>query len=302
MMTMCVAPARPVTPSRDPERRLARRFTALAPLTPASCSKTTASRAVPCAMGGSHAARAASLSEPMIASGAITQAAANGPGVAKYPSASAASAASNKPRPAPPKRSGTSTPASPSSTSPPQSCSSNPDPDFASRCSASIGRRSPRYVRTSRSNSRCVSLGPNSMASPPPRRLRLPRETEAALGDDVLLDLRRPPADHETDVVHVVDLPRRRLVVLGRLATGLVDEAGNTEHVHGERRQPVPERRAEVLHEELFHAGVLTAGALRQEPQVMPSGRHDLGLQPEQTVAELGHVDDPHAVHRRSCH
>src|SRR5439155_21443431 len=48
-------------------------------------------------------------------------------------------------------------------------------------------------------------------------RLRLAGKPQAALADDVLLDVGGAAANHEADAVHLVDLPGRGLVGLGGL-------------------------------------------------------------------------------------
>src|SRR5262249_19601118 len=72
-----------------------------------------------------------------------------------------------------------------------------------SRTSAGGHSRS-RNSRAERCSASCSSESPKSIIL---RGSSLARQSEAPLGDDVLLDLRRPAADDEPEREHVVERP-----------------------------------------------------------------------------------------------
>src|SRR5262249_5497331 len=131
------------------------------------------------------------------------------------------------PRPAPPWCSGVVRPAMPCATRPLQSSASWPVPAAAIARRRLIGRRSARKPRREASSINCCSERAKSMRLAPSRgcRLRLARQAETALTDDVLLDVGGAAADHEADIVHIVDMPCRGLIGLGILIVGLVGQS-----------------------------------------------------------------------------
>src|SRR5215510_9484985 len=137
------------------------------------------------------------------------------------------------PRPAPPWRSGTVKPAMPCATRPLQSSASCPVPAAAIARRRLIGRRSARKPRREASSIFCSSESPKSMRLAPSRgrHLWLARQPETALSDDVLLDVGGAAADHEADVVHIVDMPRRSLIGLRGLILGLVGQSCSAQHI-----------------------------------------------------------------------
>ena len=112
----------------------------------------TPKRTSPAAMRGSHSSCNASVAPWMKASVAITMLPAKGTNAAAPPSTSAATAASSTPRPAPPKRSGTSSPGRPSSTRLSHNPASKPLPVSECRRSASMLTRSASRPRSESAN------------------------------------------------------------------------------------------------------------------------------------------------------
>src|SRR5215470_11611763 len=153
------------------------------------------------------------------------------------------------PRPAPPWRSGMMRPAIPWATRPVQSSASWPFPAAAIARRRSIGRRSARKPRSEASSMFCSSDRAKSMRLAPcrGRGLRLARQPKTALSDDVLLDVGGAPADHEADVVHVIDMPCRGLIGLGSFILGVIGQSCSTQHINRERGQPVTEEGAVVF-------------------------------------------------------
>src|SRR5581483_354954 len=130
------------------------------------------------------------------------------------------------------------------------------------------------------------------------RRLRLARQAQPALANDVLLDVGRAAADDEADIVHVVDLPGGRLAVLDGLALGLVGEARSAKHIDGKARESMCDQRAVELDDEAPDAGVLALGLLGQQPQTVVFGGHHLTLQLQEPLAVFGNVDNARTLER----
>src|SRR6516162_8000755 len=130
-----------------------------------------------------------------------------------------------------------------------QSLASWPVPAAAMARRRPIGRRSARKPRSEASSIFCSSDRAKSMRLAPSRwrRLRLARQPKTALSDDVLLDVGGAPADHEADVVHVVDMPCRGLIGLRGLILGLVGQSCGSQHIDRERGQPVAEHGTAVF-------------------------------------------------------
>src|SRR5262249_38130410 len=116
----------------------------------------------------------------------------------------------------------------------------------------SIARRSARKPRSEASSIRCSSESAKSMLSTFPRGSRswLARQSKPALSDDVLLDVGGTAADHEADVVHIVDVPCRSLIGLRGFVPGLIGEPCRPQHIARERGKPVAEHGAVVFDDE----------------------------------------------------
>src|SRR5215472_5882341 len=137
-------------------------------------------------------------SEPPRTTASVASAAENrnGPGMAAKPCSSSSTAMSSMPNPAPPNFSGTIRPVHPSFAISRHSSGKVPSSLAIARRTAGVGHSAASSSRALVFSCCCSSLSPKSILLPRLGHL------EAALGDDVLLNVRGPTADHETQRKH----------------------------------------------------------------------------------------------------
>src|SRR5262249_15325697 len=116
-----------------------------------------------------------------------------------------------------------------------------------------------------------------------PRELGLARQSEAALGDDVLLDLCRAAADDEAQIQHVAALPAAEGA---HVRTVTEEDAELTERVNRESRHLVVQLATLQLPDQAGDARVLVLHRGRQQTQPIELEREHAPLQLHQPVAE----------------
>src|SRR5262245_31523946 len=257
----------------------------------------------PRAIRGSHAACWAGLPALRSAIGAMTQLATNGTGATYRPSISATRAASSISRPSPPCASEMSIAGTPRPTSPSQTSRAR-DSLRSAACRTRSSGDSPSSARATPScRMRCSSVIAKSIGFSC-RRLRsggsrlsqlgLARQSEAALGDDVLLYLRRAAADDEAQIQHVAALP----ATAGAHVWPVTEEdAELAERVDRERGHLVVQLAALQLAVQAGDARVLVLNRGRQQTQPVELEREHAPLQLHQPVAQDRVVDQAAAVH-----
>ena len=158
--------------SRKPPARRAARSRSAAPSRRGSAPSKSARVAIasPAARRGSHSSCCARLPPSRSATTPATEDARNGPGATARPSSWSSTAASSRPRPAPPWVSGTRMPSQPASAKLRQSPASWPAGSAAILRTRSIGHSRSRISRAASRSCSCSSEREKSTASPQPAR------------------------------------------------------------------------------------------------------------------------------------
>ena len=154
---------------------------------------------------------------------ASTAVATNGDGRSTRPISSRRSAASRKPSAPPPCSGGTPGRASRGRPSPARARGSKPRGSASIARTCAIGQRRARKARADRRAARCSAIERQVQSA------LAPRQAEAALGDDVLLDLERPRGDRRRDVAHPLAPDAARERRLRRVVRELPGEAEELE-------------------------------------------------------------------------
>src|SRR5262249_4839562 len=129
--------------------------------------------------------------------------------------------------------------------------------------------------------------------------LRLTRQSESALGDDVLLDLRGAAADDQAQREERVRLPETALALVLRV---VVETAELAHHVERECGDVEAELAVLELHDEPRDARRFAAQTTREQPHAVVLHRERARLEAHQAVAVDGARERGNSVRRLLLH